>query len=56
MDILEKVNGHEDLLSLSDKERLQLCAEIREFLIQSVSQTGGHLAGYLGAVELSVAI
>ena len=56
MDILEKVNGHEDLLSLSDKERLQLCGEIREFLIESVSQTGGHLAGNLGAVELSVAI
>ena len=56
MSILEKVNGHEDLLSLSDKERLQLCQEIRDFLIQSVSQTGGHLAGNLGAVELSVAI
>ena len=56
MDILERINGHEDLLSLTDGERTQLCAEIREFLISSVSKTGGHLAGNLGAVELSVAI
>ena len=56
MDILEKINGHEDLLQLNDAQREQLCAEIREFLISSVSKTGGHLAGNLGAVELSVAI
>ena len=56
MDILERINGHEDLLNLSDAQREQLCAEIREFLINSVSKTGGHLAGNLGAVELSVAI
>ena len=56
MNILQKINGHEDLLHLSDEERKTLCAEIREFLISSVSQTGGHLAGNLGAVELTVAI
>ena len=56
MKILPKINCHEDLLSLSDGERNQLCTEIREFLISSVSKTGGHLAGNLGAVELSVAI
>ena len=56
MSILEKINGHEDLLRLSDDERTQLCTEIREFLISSVSKTGGHLAGNLGAVELTVAI
>jgi len=54
--ILEKVNSHEDLLALSNQEREQLCGEIREFLIDSVSKTGGHLAGNLGVVELSVAI
>ena len=43
-------------MNLSDAQRIQLCAEIREFLISSVSKTGGHLAGNLGAVELSVAI
>ncbi len=56
MSILENINGHEDLLSLSDEERKTLCAEIREFLISSVSRTGGHLAGNLGTVELTVAI
>ena len=56
MKILPKINCHEDLLCLSDGERNQLCTEIREFLISSVSKTGGHLAGNLGAVELAVAI
>lgn len=56
MSILQKISGHEDLLRLNDEERTELCAEIRQFLISSVSQTGGHLAGNLGAVELTVAI
>ena len=56
MSILQKINGHEDLLHLDDDQRKQLCAEIREFLIENVSKTGGHLAGNLGVVELSVAI
>lgn len=56
MSILEKVNSHEDLLKLSNPEREQLCGEIRSFLVESVSKTGGHLAGNLGVVELSVAI
>ncbi len=56
MSILEKINCHEDLLCLSEEDMLVLCREIREFLISNVSQTGGHLAGNLGAVELSVAI
>ena len=56
MDILEKINGHEDLIGLSDEERKALCGQIRDFLIENVSKTGGHLAGNLGVVELSVAI
>lgn len=56
MKILPKINQHEDLLRLTDEERFQLCAEIREFLVSSVSATGGHLAGNLGVVELSVAL
>ena len=56
MDILERINTHEDLLNLDDGQRSQLCDEIRQFLIDSVSKTGGHLAGNLGVVELSVAI
>lgn len=56
MKILPGIHCHEDLLRLTDDEKIQLCAEIREFLISSVSQTGGHLAGNLGVVELSVAL
>ena len=56
MSILSNIHGHEDLLTLTDEDRKQLCGEIRQFLISSVSKTGGHLAGNLGTVELSVAI
>ena len=56
MGILPNINGHDDLLKLNDEERIQLCQEIREFLVNSVSRTGGHLASNLGIVELSVAI
>lgn len=56
MKILPNINCHDDLLRLTDESRVQLCAEIREFLISSVSQTGGHLAGNLGVVELMVAL
>ena len=56
MRILERINSRNDLLQLNDQERTQLCGEIREFLIENVSKTGGHLAGNLGTVELSIAI
>ena len=56
MGILENIKGHEDLIALNDDEREILCGEIREFLVSSVSKTGGHLASNLGAVELTVAI
>lgn len=56
MKLLPRINGHEDLLRLSDEEKKQLCSEIREFLVDNVSKTGGHLAGNLGVVELSVAL
>ena len=56
MHILQNIHGHDDLVRLTDGERTQLCAEIRDFLVTHVSQTGGHLASNLGAVELTVAI
>ena len=56
MTILEQIHGHEDLRSLNASQRVQLCQEIRTFLVDSISQTGGHLASNLGVVELSVAI
>ncbi len=55
MNILELINSPEDLKSLGIDELKQLCDEIREFLVDSVSQTGGHLASNLGVVELTVA-
>ena len=56
MGILDTIRGHEDLVRLNDEQRQQLCGEIRDFLIDRVSRTGGHLASNLGMVELSVAL
>ena len=56
MQILDKINGHGDLVKLNDSERQVLCREIREFLVENVAKTGGHLASNLGAVELTVAL
>ena len=56
MELLSKIRGHQDLVSLNEEQRAQLCREIREYLVSSVSETGGHLASNLGVVELSVAI
>ena len=56
MSILQNIHGHDSLTALTDEERVQLCAEIREYLVSSVAQTGGHLASNLGTVELTVAI
>lgn len=54
--MLENIQGHEDLVGLNADQRQQLCHEIRQFLISSVSKTGGHVASNLGVVELTVAI
>ena len=54
--ILETIHSPADVKALDRSELLALCGELREFLIQNVSQTGGHLASNLGAVELTVAI
>ena len=56
MSILNTIHGHKDLVALDPQQRQQLCAEIREYLIESVSKTGGHVASNLGVVELTVAI
>ena len=56
MGILEKVTGPADLKQLDRRQLKALCGELRTFLVESVSQTGGHLASNLGAVELTVAI
>lgn len=56
MNILDNIHGHKDLEQLNREERVCLCQQIRDFLVESVSKTGGHLASNLGVVELSVAI
>lgn len=56
MSILENISGHRQLVGLNEDQRQLLCGEIREFLIDRVSKTGGHLASNLGMVELSVAL
>jgi 1-deoxy-D-xylulose-5-phosphate synthase len=56
MSVLERINGPRDLDSLSSDELLQLCFEIREYLVSSVAKTGGHLGPNLGVVETTVAI
>ena len=56
MSILDRISCHDDLLALDDKQRQELCVEVRRFLVENVSKTGGHLASNLGVVELSVAL
>ncbi len=56
MSILETIQNSDDVKKLPESSLEPLCEEIRQFLIGSVSKTGGHLASNLGAVELSVAL
>ncbi len=53
---LDRVNLPEDLRRLDVAELKGLCHDVREFLIEVISRTGGHLGAGLGAVELSVAL
>ena len=54
--ILETIRSPRDVKALSEQDVKTLCAEIHQYLLQSVARTGGHLASNLGAVELTVAI
>ena len=54
--ILSRIKSPADLKQLTYPEMTALCGEIRDFLIQTVSQTGGHLSSNLGVVELTVAL
>jgi len=54
--LLEKINSPADLRALGPDELTALAAEIREFVVQAVSVTGGHLGSNLGAVELTLAL
>jgi len=56
MSLLETVSDPRDLRHLDDQQLTQLAAEIRAFLVDKVSKTGGHLGPNLGVVELTIAI
>jgi len=56
LSILERINSSQDIKKLNNTELYPLCEEIRSFLIDNLSQTGGHLASNLGTVELTVAL
>ncbi|KOG85287.1 1-deoxy-D-xylulose-5-phosphate synthase, partial [Streptomyces varsoviensis] len=55
-ELLSRVNGPRDLDRLSPEELERLAAEIRSFLVEAVSKTGGHLGPNLGVVELTIAL
>ncbi|MBN2414427.1 1-deoxy-D-xylulose-5-phosphate synthase [bacterium] len=54
--VLERINSPDDVRNLPESELETLASELRDFLISSVSVTGGHLAPNLGAVELTIAL
>lgn len=54
--MLERVNSPRDLRKMSNKELNKLASEIRDFIVNTVAQTGGHLAPNLGVVELTIAL
>ena len=55
-DVLNLIDSPSDVKALDEKQLPKLCEEIRGFLVEKVSETGGHLASNLGVVELSVAL
>lgn len=54
--LLSLINSPEDLRLLPKEQLIQVCKELREYLLESVSQSSGHLASGLGTVELTVAL
>ena len=56
MDYLNKINQPSDIKKLSRNELKSLAKELRSFIIDSVSKTGGHLSSNLGVIELSIAL
>ncbi|MFA7316372.1 MAG: 1-deoxy-D-xylulose-5-phosphate synthase [Sulfuricella sp.] len=54
--LLETIDNPEQLRALDSKQLPQLAGELRAFLVESVSRTGGHLSSNLGTVELTIAL
>src|SRR5512146_3415714 len=55
-ELLKSINDPTDLRQLESSQLPRLADELRQFLVESVSQTGGHLSSNLGTVELTVAL
>ena len=56
MKVLDTINFPNDLKKLNKKEKIELSQELRNLIIKTVSNTGGHLASNLGVVELTIAL
>ena len=54
--ILDRIGGPADLHGLSDEELQQVAQEVRELLIDTVGEIGGHFGANLGACEIAVAL
>ena len=54
--ILERIDSPDDLRELDEEQLPELASELRAFLLQSLSKTGGHLASGLGSVEITIAL
>lgn len=54
--MLERIQKENDIKNLNEEEISRLADEIREFLVEKISKTGGHLASNLGVVELTIAM
>ncbi|MFM8349383.1 MAG: 1-deoxy-D-xylulose-5-phosphate synthase N-terminal domain-containing protein, partial [Bacteroidota bacterium] len=54
--LLSRINSPADLKSLDAAELVQLCQELRQFIVDNVSVYGGHFGASLGVVELTVAL
>ncbi|MBW3615916.1 MAG: 1-deoxy-D-xylulose-5-phosphate synthase, partial [Actinobacteria bacterium] len=54
--MLDQISSPADLRRLDDQQLIELAAEIRRFIVESVAVTGGHLGSNLGAVELTLAL
>lgn len=54
--MLEKINSPEDVKKLKKEEKEKLAQELREYILETVSKNGGHLASNLGVIELTIAL
>ena len=55
-EILNKINSPEDVKKLTQKQKQELAEEIRKYILEVISENGGHLASNLGVVELTIAL